>query len=244
MGPFITFEGPEGSGKTTQIRLLEQRLKADSVSVLCTREPGGSPIGEQIRHVLHDLGNQAMDPRTEALLYSAARAQHVAQVILPALRADQVVISDRYAESTLAYQGYGHGLDLDTLQQITAFATDGVQADLVIYMDLDVALGLQRKRQDLQAGRGEWNRMDDQAVAFHQRVRQGYLDMAAAEPARWLVIDAAESVENIHDRVYQHIRALLQASGESHRARRRASQPSTTQGEQEHGDQVTCQYCP
>lgn len=209
MGPFITFEGPEGSGKTTQIRLLEQRLKADSVSVLCTREPGGSPIGEQIRHVLHDLGNQAMDPRTEALLYSAARAQHVAQVILPALRADQVVISDRYAESTLAYQGYGHGLDLDTLQQITAFATDGVQADLVIYMDLDVALGLQRKRQDLQAGRGEWNRMDDQAVAFHQRVRQGYLDMAAAEPARWLVIDAAESVENIHDRVYQRIRALL-----------------------------------
>jgi dTMP kinase len=213
VGPFITFEGPEGSGKTTQIRLLEQRLKAESVAVLCTREPGGSPIGEQIRHVLHDLGNQAMDPRAEALLYSAARAQHVAQVILPALRADQVVISDRYAESTLAYQGYGHGLDLGVLKQITAFATYEVQADLVIYMDLDVALGLQRKRQDLQAGRGEWNRMDDQAVAFHRRVRQGYLDMAAAEPARWLVIDAVEPIERIHDRVYHRIRSLLQASG-------------------------------
>ena len=209
VGPFITFEGPEGSGKTTQIRLLEQRLKAESVAVLCTREPGGSAIGEQIRHVLHDLANQAMDPRAEALLYSAARAQHVAQVILPALRADQVVISDRYAESTLAYQGYGHGLDLGLLKQITGFATHGVQANLVIYMDLDVVLGLQRKRQDLQAGRGEWNRMDDQAVAFHQRVRQGYLDMAAAEPARWLVIDAAEPVERIHDRVYQRIRSLL-----------------------------------
>jgi dTMP kinase len=209
VGPFITFEGPEGSGKTTQIRLLEQRLKAESVAVLCTREPGGSAIGEQIRHVLHDLGNQAMDPRAEALLYSAARAQHVAQVILPALRADQVVISDRYAESTLAYQGYGHGLDLGILQQIAAFATYELQADLVIYMDLDVALGLQRKRQDLQAGRGEWNRMDDQAVAFHRRVRQGYLDMAAAEPARWLVIDAGEPVERIHDRVYHRIRSLL-----------------------------------
>ncbi len=209
VGPFITFEGPEGSGKTTQIRLLEERLKAESVAVLCTREPGGSPIGEQIRNVLHDLGNQAMDPRAEALLYSAARAQHVTQVILPALRADQVVISDRYAESTLAYQGYGHGLDLDILRQITAFATHGVQADLVIYLDLDVALGLQRKRQDLQAGRGEWNRMDDQAVAFHQRVRQGYLDMAAAEPARWLLVDAAAPVESVHDGIYNRIRSLL-----------------------------------
>ena len=209
MGPFVTFEGPEGSGKTTQIRLLEERLKAEGIAVLCTREPGGSAIGEQIRHVLHDLGNQAMDPRAEALLYSAARAQHVVQVILPALHADQVVISDRYAESTLAYQGYGHGLDLGILRQITAFATHGVQADLVVYLDLDVALGLQRKRQDLQAGRGEWNRMDDQAVAFHQRVRQGYLDMAAAEPARWLLVDAAGPVESVHDGVYNRIRSLL-----------------------------------
>jgi dTMP kinase len=212
VGPFITFEGPEGSGKTTQIRLLEQRLQAEHVSVLYTREPGGSAIGEQIRHVLHDLGNQAMDPRAEALLYSAARAQHVAQIILPALRADRVVISDRYAESTLAYQGYGHGLDLGILQQITAFATHGLRADLVIYLDLDVALGLQRKRHDLQTGRGEWNRMDDHAVAFHRRVRQGYLEMAAAEPGRWLLIDATEPVKDIHDSVYNRIQSLLQSS--------------------------------
>ena len=209
MGPFVAFEGPEGSGKTTQIRLLEADLLAEGRDVLYTREPGGTAIGEQIRRVLHDLANEEMTPRAEALLYSAARAQHVAKIILPALRRGCVVITDRFAESTLAYQGYGHGLDLASLQEITHFAAEGLRADLVIYLDLDVAEGLRRKRQDHQAGRGEWNRMDSQELAFHERVRQGYLTMAGAEPGRWLLLNAAAPIEEIHDRVMTRIRALL-----------------------------------
>lgn len=223
MGAFITFEGPEGSGKTTQIRLLESSLKAEGCPVLCTREPGGTAIGEQVRQVLHDLANHAMDPRAEALLYSAARAQHVAQVILPALSAGRVVISDRYAESTVAYQGYGHGLDLQELERITAFATKGLKADLVIYMDLDVAEGLRRKWQDRQDGQGEWNRMDSQAVEFHERVRAGYLRMAAAEPGRWLVLDAAQPIATIHQRIYERIRPRLQPTACSSTSRNRTS---------------------
>ncbi|MBC7238116.1 MAG: dTMP kinase [Chloroflexi bacterium] len=209
MGKLITFEGPEGSGKTTQSRLLQERLTAEGFQVLSTREPGGTAIGEQIRLVLHDLANEAMDPRAEALLYSAARAQHVAQVIRPALQAGKIVLSDRFAESTLAYQGYGHGLDLAMLKQITAFATGGVQADLVIYLDLDVSVGLERKWHDLQEGRGEWNRMDDQTLAFHERVRRGYLEMAAEEPERWLLLDATQPIETIHRHIYERMKTLL-----------------------------------
>ena len=209
MGLFVTFEGPEGSGKTTQIRLLHEALTARGLAVACTREPGGTPIGEQIRDALHALKNEAMLPGTEALLYSAARAQHVGQVIRPALERGETVLSDRYAESTLAYQGYGHGLDLRLLKEITEFATRGLWPDLVIYLDLDVTVGLRRKLSDLREGRGEWNRMDQQDVTFHRRVREGYLKMAREDPGRWLVIDASESVEGIREVIGNRIEALL-----------------------------------
>ncbi|MBN1402126.1 MAG: dTMP kinase [Anaerolineae bacterium] len=206
---FITFEGPEGSGKTTQIGLLAQWLEEAGVSVVCTREPGGTPIGEQIRTVLHDLENRAMLPTTEALLYSAARAQHVRQVIRPALAQGQAVLCDRYALSTLAYQGYGHGLDLDVLKIITDFATDGLWPDLVVYLDLEVQIGLQRKRSDREAGRGEWNRMDELDLAFHRRTRHGYLEMAQQDPERWLVIDATQPIARIHQMIRARIDGIL-----------------------------------
>jgi len=205
----VTFEGPEGSGKSTQIQLLHQALKGRGFAVVCTREPGGTPISEQIRAVLHDLKNVGMSPEAEVLLYSASRAQHVAQLIRPALERGGVVISDRYAESTLAYQGYGRGLDLDILKTITGFATGGLYPDLVIYLDLDVQLGLQRKLRDQQQGQGEWNRMDQQDIAFHRRVREGYLKMAGQDRERWLVIDATRSVEEIHSMVLGRVEEFL-----------------------------------
>jgi len=190
---FVTFEGPDGSGKSTQIKLLAESLTGLGQNVLLTREPGGTEISEQIRKVLHDLRNKAMQPRAEILLYSAARAQLVGEKIKPHLAAGGVVLSDRYADSTMAYQGYGHGLDLETLRLITAFATDHLKPNLTLLFDMEAEVGLQRR----QAGGSEWNRMDDLTLAFHQRVRQGYLELARAEPERWLVLDATRDVETL-----------------------------------------------
>jgi dTMP kinase len=199
MSLFITFEGPEGSGKTTQVKRLAQRLTGRGCRVLALREPGGTSIGEQVRTVLHSLDNREMQPRTEILLYCAARAQLVGQVIRPHLEAGGVVLCDRYADSTLAYQGHGRGLDLAALRLILDFATGGLKPDLTLYLDLDVEAGLARK----QAGGQEWNRMDDLAVDFHRRVRAGYLEMLAQEPARWARIDAGQDVEAIADEVWK-----------------------------------------
>jgi dTMP kinase len=192
---FITFEGPDGSGKTTQAQLLYEYLQERGYPVFLTREPGGTGIGDQIREVLHSLENTEMFPRTEILLYSASRAQLVGQIIRPHLARGEIVLCDRYADSTLAYQGYGHGLDLQVLQVITAFATSGLKPDLTIYLDIDVEKGLRRKLAAHQTGEAEWNRMDQQETAFHRRVRQGYLQMAAAEPERWVVIEGAQPVD-------------------------------------------------
>jgi len=197
VGAFVTFEGPDGSGKSTQIQWLAEHLKGLGQSVLLTREPGGTAISEQIRDVLHDLRNRAMRPQTEILLYSAARAQLVGEVIRPALAEGAIVLCDRYADSTLAYQGYGHGLDLDTLRRVTSFATGGLRPDLTLLFDLDPAEGLRRR----QSGGLEWNRLDDYDLAFHQRVRDGYHALAKAEPDRWVVLDAAQDRDQLQTEV-------------------------------------------
>ena len=195
---FITFEGPDGSGKSTQIALLADCLQAQGRRVYRTREPGGTSIGDQIRDVLHNVNNTQMRAVTEILLYSASRAQLVAQVIKPKLAEGYTVLCDRYADSTYAYQGYGRQLDMAMLQNITRFATQNLKPDLTIYLDLPTEDGLRRKRKANAAGEGELNRMDQQAAAFYERVRQGYLQMAQVEAERWTVIDARQPVEQIH----------------------------------------------
>ncbi len=208
MSLFITFEGPEGSGKTTQIKLLADYLSGQGEAVLTTREPGGTAIGDAIRTVLLTPQHTEMSPRAETLLFNAARAQIVDEVIQPALAAGQIVLCDRYADSTLAYQGYGHGQPLAPLRTLADYATSGLTPDLTLYLDIDPEAGLQRKRHgDVE----EWNRMEERALAFHQAVRAGYLALAAADPARWVVIDATQSPEaiqaEIRDRLAQRLAA-------------------------------------
>ncbi|MBA4374871.1 MAG: dTMP kinase [Anaerolinea sp.] len=190
---FITLEGPEGSGKSMQMYDLAEFVRLQGFEVLTTREPGGTFIGDQIRHVIMRMDNTMMDPRTEILLFCAARAQIVAELIRPNLEKGVVVISDRYADSTLAYQGYGHGLDLETLREILSFATGGLKPDLTLLLDIDVEEGLNRRK----TGGGEWNRLDAQQLEFHKRVRQGYHEMVKADPSRWRVIDAGQTPQTV-----------------------------------------------
>lgn len=204
---FITFEGPEGSGKTTQIRLLKIFLEARGFAILVTREPGGTAIGNAIRGIVLDPSHTEMSPRAEALLFNAARAQLVDEVIHPALARGQIVLCDRYADSTLAYQGYGYGQDLPRLQRIIDFATGGLKPDLTIFMNIDPVEGLRRKQQ---GAANEWNRMEEKALVFHQIVRQGYLQLAAAESDRWLVVDATESIDRIRATIQQRVELLLE----------------------------------
>lgn len=202
---FITFEGTEGSGKTSQISLLEKFLHQQGYLVLSTREPGGTPIGDQIRGILADLKNTAMRPRTEILLFQASRAQHVDEVILPCLNRGYVVLCDRFADSTLAYQGYGYQHDLNQLKKIIEFATNGLRPDLTILLDLDVEIGLKRRAQD-----GEWNRLDAMRVDFHRRVCEGYHNLVKLEPERWVIIDANQDTEIVHSSVRQIVLERLQ----------------------------------
>jgi len=191
---FITLEGPEGSGKTSHIPYLVEYLREKGYTVFPTREPGGTSIGEQIRDVLHSMKNTEMHPRTETLLYQAARAQFVEQVIQPRLAAGEIVISDRYADSTLAYQGYGHRQNLEQIRALIAYATGGLQPDLTIYLDVDIETGLKRKKNS-----DEWNRMDAYTVEFHKRVRAGYLELAKDD--RWVTVDAVPSWDEVHKKL-------------------------------------------
>ena len=194
LGPFITFEGPEGCGKSTQVRLLAGHLRDQGYDVMTTREPGGTRIGDRVRAILLDPVHTEMLPPTAFLLFSAARAQHVGEVIRPHLSKGGVVLCDRYADSSLAYQGYGHQLDLEILFKITGFATAGLVPDLTLYLDVPVEVGLQRKA----GGRGDaWNRMEQKEMAYHQRVRAGYLEMAAQNPGRWAIVDATGDVRDV-----------------------------------------------
>ncbi|MBI3158266.1 MAG: dTMP kinase [Chloroflexi bacterium] len=184
---FITLEGPDGSGKTSQMQPLAEAIRAAGYDLVVTREPGGTPIGDEVRQVIMDLNHKGqMHPTTEILLFQASRAQLVNEVIRPALAAGVVVLCDRYADSTLAYQGYGHQTDLATLRRIVEFATGGLTPDLTLLLDIDVEAGLRRRAED----GGQWNRMDAYQLEFHRRVRAGYHELAAQEPARWVTVDA------------------------------------------------------
>ena len=192
---FITLEGPEGSGKTSQIPALAEFLRSKGYDVVVTREPGGTAVGDQIREVLMNLKNVAIVPRTEILLFLAARAQHVEGLIRPALEAGKVVLCDRFGDSTLAYQGYGHKTNLDTLRSLLDFSTGGLWPDLTLLLDVPVKAGLERKKDN----GAEWNRLDAYAEAFHERVRQGYLALAKAEPGRWQIIDATKDKAQVQE---------------------------------------------
>lgn len=212
---FITFEGPDGSGKTTQISRLVVYLQEKGYPVLTTREPGGTEIGDQIRSCLHDVHNTAMTSRTEILLYSASRAQLVQEVIRPALEEGMIVLCDRYADSTMAYQGYGRGLDRDALAYITRFATAGLVPDLTFLLDLDVDSGIGRRA----SGDNEMNRMDLQTSTFYERVREGYHALAAAEPWRWTIVDADRPVPEIQTDIRRAVARQLGVNDGSRRSK-------------------------
>lgn len=197
---FITLEGPEGSGKTSHIKLLAAWLIKQGNKVFATREPGGTEISEQIRAIIHDMKNTSMHPRTETLLYQAARAQIVEQVIRPKLAEGFIVLCDRYFDSTIAYQGYGHQQNLDEVKALVRYATGGLVPDLTILLDVDVKIGLKRSSQRHSRG-GEWNRLDAYEMDFHQRVRAGYLEMVEQEPDRWVVLDAGQERDEIQEKL-------------------------------------------
>ncbi len=189
---FISFEGPDGSGKSSQIPDLAEKLQNEGYEVLLTREPGGTEIGDQVRKVLFDMRNNAMHPRSETLLFLASRAQLVEEVIRPALAEGKIVLSDRYADSTLAYQGYGHRADMEQLRNIVHYATGGLKPDLTLLLDVDPGEGLRRRDSG-----GDWNRLDDYDLDFHERVRTGYHELVADEPERWIVVDAAQEPADV-----------------------------------------------
>lgn len=197
-GFFITLEGPEGSGKSTQVRLLADTLRNRGYDVLLTAEPGGDAVAQEIRAiVLHSKAK--IVPEAELLLYLAARAQHVRHIINPAIDEGKIVISDRYADSSFAYQGYGRGIDIESLRCLNDFATSGLKPDLTILLDVPVELGLKRQQ--------DRNRFEAESVEFHQRVRNGFLKLAKQEPDRWVTIDASKEIEEVESLVIKVLEA-------------------------------------
>lgn len=201
-GRFITIEGPDGAGKTTVIKRVAERLRAQGVDVLLTREPGGIPIAEQIRSVLHDTSNTAMDSRTEALLYAAARRQHLMEKVKPAMEQGQVVICDRFVDSSLAYQGYARGLGVDAVWSINEFAIEGFMPSRTYFFDITPEEGLKR----IEASNvREVNRLDEEGLAFHQKVYKGYLQLLEKYSDRIIRIDAGKPVAEVEEDMYTHI---------------------------------------
>lgn len=205
-GTFISFEGPEGAGKSSVLRAVTAALqeRAD-VDLVTTREPGGSHIAEMIRNVILTPEEHGMDARTEALLYAAARRQHLVDVVLPALDAGQVVISDRYVDSSLAYQGGGRGLGVATVWEMNQFAMDGVLPDLTVYLDVPVEVGLARVARRREAA----NRLDNESLAFHNKVRDTYLKLQQAQPDRIHIVDATQPLQTVIDTTVALIDATL-----------------------------------
>lgn len=205
MGKFIVFEGPEGGGKTLQAGLLSDNLRQAGFDVVQTREPGGTRFGNEIRSVLLSLGDYTMLPETEVLLLAAARAQHVRELIRPALDRGVWVVCDRFVDSTYAYQGGGSGLELGPIRAIQAFATGGLEPDLRILLDVPVTIGLQRRY----ASPESVNRIDLADITYHQRVRDMYLALAAEAPQGWIVIDAQGSPDSVQSSIWRQVRLTL-----------------------------------
>ncbi len=208
-GFFISLEGPEGAGKSTHIRLLEAHLVSLGFDVVLTREPGGTPLAESIRMIVkHHAGPEIMEPLTELLLLEAARAQHVAQVIAPALAAGKVVISDRFMDSTSAYQGFGRGMDLAWIERLNLAATGGIVPDLTFILDLPVEEGFRRTRGRTPEAATD-DRFESQTFAFHRKVRDGFLRLAAEAPARFRVIDVRSPAEETQRRIQECLHAFI-----------------------------------
>lgn len=203
-GLFISFEGVEGSGKSTQSRLLAETLRAEGIDVVHTSEPGGTPLGKKIRGLLLEPSDTPMDSLTELLLYAADRRQHLAGLVLPALEAGRVVITDRFSDSTLAYQGYGRGIELARIAEVDMLATRGLRPQLTFLMDIDVRTGLSRNRES-----GKTDRFELEEVEFHERVRAGFLAIAKAEPERVIVIDSRGPKESVHDAVVRIVKETM-----------------------------------
>lgn len=207
-GTFITFEGMDGSGKTTQVNHTAEALRAQGYDVLLTREPGGTAMGDRVRELLLDKTGDPLNHRAELLLFCASRAQLVETVIRPHLAAGGVVICDRYIDSSIAYQGYGHDLDIAAVIQVISFATDLLLPDITIYLDITPAEGLRRRAQASLFGE-EMTRIDELALEYHQRVYQGYADLGAAETRRWVRIDAAQTPEQVQADIARALAARL-----------------------------------
>jgi dTMP kinase len=210
MGFFITFEGVEGCGKTTQIKKLAERLTADGYRVVLTREPGGCPIADKIRTILLDAENHAMQSLTELLLYAAARAQHVNEIIKPALESGAVVLCDRFTDATIAYQHFGRGIERATIDTLNMLACQTLQPDLTILIDCDPAIGLSRAKSRIDASSGpREERFELETLSFHQRVRNGYLHQATAEPRRFLTVSADGTIDAIAEDISTRVLARL-----------------------------------
>lgn len=210
VGYFITFEGVEGCGKTTQIRLLSELLAARGMRTLLTREPGGCPIADKIRAILLDAENRELSPLAELMLYAAARAQHVTEVIAPALEADKIVLCDRFCDATVAYQSFGRGIDRGVIDSLNLHACQGVTPDLTVLVDCDPTVGLERARRRIEATSGpREERFELEALPFHNRVRAGYRQLALEEEDRFLIIDGSGSIEEIFAAISTQIAARI-----------------------------------
>ena len=208
-GLFLTFEGIDGSGKTTQLRLFAEYLSRLRLPFLSTREPGGTELGERIRRLLLPRASSGIDPRTEVLLLFAARAQNVAQTILPALAQGRLVLCDRFTDASLAYQGYGRGLDLRFIRQLHRVACQNLKPDLTFVIDIDPSRSVRRARRRMAAARHDEARFEEEALEFHQRVRRGYNALSRQEPRRVKLIPGDDTIEAIHQKIIAAARPLL-----------------------------------